>query len=151
MALAFDAGDAFAIDKPAGIPCPNLSRHSCKIHNDLKDNGFTGCTAYECAGAGQHTIALYDGKSWQDDPDLLVPQMDTFRHLNRLHALMELLTAASILDLPEDVEQNRITLLAQLAPDDLTPHIAKTLAEGPLPRQVNTYLRSLAEFAAKRL
>jgi len=147
VALAFDAGDAFAIDKPAGTPCPNLDFHSCKIHSDLKDKGFLGCIAYSCAGAGQHTIALYDGQSWQNDPDLLHAQMDTFRHLNRLHALLELLTAASILALPKDVEQTRLDLMEQLFPGQLTQQTAQTLAVGPLPARVHDYLRSLSKFA----
>jgi len=151
VALAFDAGDAFAIDKPAGTPCPNLDCHSCKIHSDLKDKGFLGCIAYSCAGAGQHTIALYDGQSWQNNPDLLPAQMDTFRHLNRLHALLELLTAASILALPKDVEQTRLNLIAQLFPGHLTPQMAQVLADGPLPSRVNDYLRSLAKFAPNAL
>lgn len=150
MGLALDAGDAFPIDKPAGVPCPNLNRHRCKIHDDLQKRGFHGCIAYNCSGAGQHTISLYDGKSWQDDPDLLTPQMDTFRHLNRLHSLMELLTAAAALALPDKVEKTRISLLKQLSPDDLTPDQAQTLASGSLPVRVNTFLRSLAAYAPTR-
>lgn len=150
MALALDAGNAFAIDKPAGIPCPHLSKHRCTIHADLKDRGFTGCIAYECAGAGQHTIALFDGESWQDNPDLLDAQMDTFRDLKSLHNLMELLTAAAALNLPADVDETRLSLLAQLAPTDLTPPMAKSLANGPLPKQTTTFLRSLAAYAPQR-
>lgn len=150
MALAFDAGDAFAIDKPAGVPCPNLVGHQCKIHSDLSRRGFQGCIAYACAGSGQHTVALYDGRSWQDDPDLLPAQMETFRHLNRLHNLMELLTAAATLPLPNEIESKRKDLLARLAPDDMTPNQAQSLATGPLPVEINTFLRSLASYAPTR-
>lgn len=149
MALAFDKGRAFGFDKPAGVACPNLDRHHCKIHSELKDQGFHGCIAYGCAGAGQQTLALYGGQSWQDDPDLLPAQMDTFRHLNRLHALMELLIAAGALSLPEHINQMRLDLLAHITPTDITPHSAKTLADGPLPAQINAYLKSLAAFAPK--
>ncbi|WP_371407691.1 pentapeptide repeat-containing protein [Kribbella sp. NBC_00662] len=44
----------FAIDKPAGEPCPNLADdHLCTIHSELRTKGFPGCTVYDCFGAGQ--------------------------------------------------------------------------------------------------
>jgi len=48
----------FAIDKPAGTPCPNLGEdHRCTIHADLRPSGFVGCVAFDCFGAGQRVVA----------------------------------------------------------------------------------------------
>ncbi|UYV39380.1 hypothetical protein N4R57_10475 [Rhodobacteraceae bacterium D3-12] len=149
VALAFDKGDAFAIDKPAGAPCPHLSHHSCTIHAALPDKGFPGCVAYGCSGAGQRTIALFDGQSWQDTPALLAPQMDTFRHLRRLHDLIELLTLAAGLPLTQEAKIKRLSLIAALCPQDMTPTVAATLATGPLPGDVRAFLKSLAALTPK--
>ncbi|WP_427884801.1 pentapeptide repeat-containing protein [Kribbella sp. GL6] len=54
VVLTFAKSADFAIDKPAGEPCPNLSDdHRCTIHSRLRDEGFPGCTVYDCFGAGQ--------------------------------------------------------------------------------------------------
>jgi uncharacterized protein YjbI with pentapeptide repeats len=54
VALPFARSADFAIDKPAGTPCPNLGEdHRCGIHARLRQQGFTGCTVYDCFGAGQ--------------------------------------------------------------------------------------------------
>ncbi|MGZ0148147.1 pentapeptide repeat-containing protein [Kribbella sp. WER1] len=54
VVLTFAKSADFAIDKPAGDPCPNLSAdHRCTIHSRLRGEGFPGCTVYDCFGAGQ--------------------------------------------------------------------------------------------------
>ena len=59
VAPAFARSADFAIDKPAGRPCPNLGAdHRCGIHADLAERGFRGCTVYDCFGAGQHIVRL---------------------------------------------------------------------------------------------
>ncbi len=143
VGLALDKGAAFAIDKPAGVPCPNLSGHACTIHADLDARGFSGCVRFNCAGAGQRTIALFDGASWRDDPDLLAPMLDTFRHLRRLHDLLGLLVAADTLPLTPREQATREELLAALCPDRMTAARAAALATGPLPARVDGFLHSL--------
>jgi hypothetical protein len=57
VALPFTRSAEFAIDKPAGIACPNLRQdHRCAIHDHLRDRGFPGCTAFDCFGAGQRVV-----------------------------------------------------------------------------------------------
>lgn len=52
----------FAIDKPAGVPCPNLTADDrCSIHATLRESGFPGCAAYDCFGAGQRVTAALEG------------------------------------------------------------------------------------------
>ncbi|MEU8224057.1 pentapeptide repeat-containing protein [Kribbella sp. NPDC048915] len=54
IALTFSRSADFAIDKSAGEACPNLDGdHRCTIHSRLRDEGFPGCTVYDCFGAGQ--------------------------------------------------------------------------------------------------
>ncbi|CAM5481560.1 hypothetical protein SHIRM173S_07111 [Streptomyces hirsutus] len=54
VALPFTASAAFAVDKEAGRPCRNLREdHRCGIHARLRQEGFSGCTVYDCFGAGQ--------------------------------------------------------------------------------------------------
>lgn len=147
VGLAIDKGEAFAIDKPAGTPCPNLRGHHCTIHEDLEKKGFSGCIAYSCTGAGQRTLQLFGGQSWRDDPELLGRQMETFRHLKTLHELIELLTAAAALPLPPDAASKREKFAQQLTPANLTIETAKTLSTGPIPQQIRSFLRSLRSCA----
>ena len=53
VAPAFAASADFAIDKPAGRPCPNLrDDFRCGIHAELRERGFPGCEVFDCFGAG---------------------------------------------------------------------------------------------------
>lgn len=100
LALAFDKGDSFAIDKPAGTACPNLSGHACSIHDGLVDQGFSGCVRYSCSGAGQRVVQeLFEGRSWQVDPTLVGPMMEAFRGMRAVQERLALLSAASNLEL----------------------------------------------------
>lgn len=54
VALPLVRSADFAIDKPAGTPCPNLTENfRCSIHSGLRERGFAGCAAFDCFGAGQ--------------------------------------------------------------------------------------------------
>jgi hypothetical protein len=58
VALTLTRSADFAIDKPAGIACPNLAPdHRCTIHSELRPRGFPGCVSYDCFGAGQRVAA----------------------------------------------------------------------------------------------
>lgn len=54
----------FAIDKPAGTPCPHLRADDrCGIHDRLRPEGFAGCVTFDCFGAGQLvTQDVYAGR-----------------------------------------------------------------------------------------
>ncbi|GAA1526772.1 pentapeptide repeat-containing protein [Kribbella lupini] len=68
VALTFARSADFAIDKPAGEPCPNLQDDfRCGIHQKLRVKGFNGCTVYDCFGAGQK-ISAQAGTSWREQP-----------------------------------------------------------------------------------
>lgn len=56
------------MDKAGGTPCVNLdTKDRCKVHADLRETGWRGCTIFECFGAGQHVSQVtYGGRSWRD-------------------------------------------------------------------------------------
>ena len=66
VAPAFAASADFAIDKPAGTPCPNLrDDFRCGIHAAAAASaGFPGCEVFDCFGAGQQlTQVTFGGRS----------------------------------------------------------------------------------------
>jgi uncharacterized protein YjbI with pentapeptide repeats len=90
VAPAFAASADFAIDKPAGQPCPNLARDfRCGVHTRLRDLGFPGCTVYDCFGAGQkvtqHTFGAAD---WRSTPGLAASMFAAFGVVRQLHELL---------------------------------------------------------------
>ncbi|MEU2613645.1 pentapeptide repeat-containing protein [Micromonospora sp. NPDC007271] len=96
VAPAFAASADFAIDKPAGQPCPNLRPDSrCGIHRDLRQRGFPGCTVFDCFGAGQHVAqGTFGGRDWRESPVTARLMVDTFAVMRPLHELLWYLTEA---------------------------------------------------------
>ncbi|MEH0829767.1 MULTISPECIES: pentapeptide repeat-containing protein [unclassified Micromonospora] len=96
VAPAFAASADFALDKPAGQPCPNLRADSrCGIHPHLRERGFPGCTVFDCFGAGQHvTQVTFGGRDWRDDPATASAMFATFSVVRPLHELLWYLTEA---------------------------------------------------------
>ena len=66
--LPFSASSGFGVDKPSGIPCLNLlDDDRCGIHATLREDGWPGCTVFECFGAGQQVSQVtYAGVSWRE-------------------------------------------------------------------------------------
>jgi uncharacterized protein YjbI with pentapeptide repeats len=93
---AFTASADFAIDKPAGRPCPNLrADFRCGIHARLREQGFTGCTVYDCFGAGQQVSQqTFAGRDWRSAPELRTEMFAVFPVMRALHELLWYLTEA---------------------------------------------------------
>ena len=96
VALAFARSADFPFDKDAGDPCTNLDdADGCRIHPHLRARGFSGCTVFDCSGAGQkvsqHTFA---GRSWRDDSETQRSMFATFPIVRRLHDLLRYLDEA---------------------------------------------------------
>jgi uncharacterized protein YjbI with pentapeptide repeats len=97
VALPFAASADFALDKPAGRPCPNLrDDHRCGIHDRLRTKGFTGCTVYDCFGAGQKVSqVVFGGEDWRGGSREHSRRMfDVFPVVRQLHELLWYLTEA---------------------------------------------------------
>jgi hypothetical protein len=86
----------FALDKPAGVPCPHLADDfGCSIHDELRPRGFPGCTTFDCFGAGQQvTRHTYGGRTWRSDPDLAPQVFTVFGVVRGLHELLWYLSSA---------------------------------------------------------
>ncbi|MGO1278638.1 MAG: pentapeptide repeat-containing protein, partial [Cellulosimicrobium funkei] len=152
----------FAIDKPAGTPCPNLrTDFGCGIHARLPESGFPGCVAYDCLGAGQRVTAAvraaHDGATWRDDP---AAARDAFAALPVVTQLQELLWyLAEVLALPaaaavhDDARQalDRTAPLADLAAADLLAldvgAVRRTV--GPLVDRASALVRDAARGATR--
>ena len=95
VALAFERSAAFAYDKAPGDPCVHLEQDfRCEIHPVLRQSGFTGCTVFDCFGAGQKvTQRLFDGRSWRDD-SVRGDMFAAFPIVRRLQQLLWYLDAA---------------------------------------------------------
>ena len=134
VALAFDRSALFGFDKAAGEPCANLSeRGRCRIHAERAAQGFGGCAAYDCLGAGQAvTQGLFGGRTWQDDPALLAPMMAAFAAQRPAHELLALLRQAQALAMPAPI----LTLLAAVS-EALDPPGGWTQADVAEGRVVN--------------
>lgn len=123
VAPAFAASADFAIDKPAGMACPNLREDfRCGIHAQLRERGFPGCTVFDCFGAGQRiTQETFGGRSWREAPELAAAQFAVLPVVRQLHeALWYLTEARSLSDGPEVQELHELTgRLAAGTPDEL--------------------------------
>ncbi|WP_324788137.1 pentapeptide repeat-containing protein [Streptomyces sp. H51] len=97
VALPFAASADFAVDKEAGRPCSNLrGDHRCGIHARLRQEGFTGCTVYDCFGAGQKVSQVtFAGQDWRTGSREHARSMfEIFPVVRQLHELLWYLTEA---------------------------------------------------------
>jgi hypothetical protein len=102
VAPAFAASADFAIDKPAGRPCPNLrDDFRCGIHAVLRPSGFPGCGVFDCFGAGQQlTQVTFGGRTWREAPELAAAQFAVLPVMRQLHEALWYLTEAGSLTGP---------------------------------------------------
>jgi uncharacterized protein YjbI with pentapeptide repeats len=93
---AFSASADFAINKPAGQACPNLKADfRCSIHTRLRQQGFRGCTVYDCFGAGQKVSQVtFDGQDWLGAPQSARQMFAVFPITRDLHELLWYLSEA---------------------------------------------------------
>ncbi|MEU4424168.1 pentapeptide repeat-containing protein [Actinoplanes sp. NPDC024001] len=100
VAPAFSKSSDFAIDKPAGRPCRNLSDDfRCTIHEELPKRGFGGCVVFDCFGAGQRiTQETFGGRDWRSAPEIAGDMFAVLPVMRQLHELMWYLTEALRLD-----------------------------------------------------
>jgi len=125
---AFAASADFAIDKPAGLACPNLrSDDLCDIHDGLRDRGFPGCQVFDCFGAGQHvTQETFGGRSWRESPELASSMFAVLPVMRQLHEMLWHLAEAA--DRPDaaglsgeiDAARRRTAELAAGSAEELT-------------------------------
>ncbi|GAC1362694.1 MAG: hypothetical protein NVSMB32_03360 [Actinomycetota bacterium] len=96
VAPAFALSPDFALDKAPGQPCPNLTQeYRCAIHRRLRAQGFRGCVAYDCFGAGQKVSQVtFQGQDWRQSPLIAGQMFEVFGVMRQLHALLLYLSQA---------------------------------------------------------
>jgi uncharacterized protein YjbI with pentapeptide repeats len=128
VAPAFSASADFAIDKVAGQACPNLrSDFRCGIHKSLRQQGFPGCTVYDCFGAGQKVSQVtFGGQDWRRAPRTAKQMFEVFTIMRHLHELLWYLTEALTLQPARPLHGelslalDQIERLTHNSPDSLT-------------------------------
>jgi hypothetical protein len=126
VAPAFAVSADFAINKPAGTACPNLTLDfRCQIHERLRDEGFSGCAAFDCFGAGQRTTRAFGERNWRTDAGVAERMFRVFGVLRTIHEILWYLEEACS-RLPDGplrqearVRRRHIRALAESPPDDL--------------------------------
>lgn len=147
VALPFSRSEAFAIDKDAGEPCRNLLVDStCGIHERLRSSGFSGCTVFDCFGAGQQVSQVtYGGLSWRADPGRAGEMYAVFGVMRALHEMMVLLGQARELApfVAIDHLATRVKALTALEPVELLDLDVDRLraSVGDLLREVSAAVR----------
>jgi uncharacterized protein YjbI with pentapeptide repeats len=144
----------FAIDKPAGQPCPNLTPagFGCSIHDRLRQKGFGGCAAYDCFGAGQHVAqGTFGGRDWRQEPELAGPMFWAFGVMRQLHELAWYLHSALELKPGQPLAADLTKALELTARHTgLGPAELVVVEVGALRDQVNPLLLRASEFARSR-
>ncbi len=148
VGLGFQASADFAHDKPAGEPCHHLRRDLlCGIHDRLREEGYRGCTSYDCFGAGQHVSqVIFGGVGWREDPSRAGQMFAVLPVVRALNELRWLLTEALGLDVPLDLQD----LLAEALADteevlDIDAELLERLDVDAHRARVNPLLRRASE------
>ena len=143
IVLPYSASAGFGVDKPGGVPCLNLADDDrCRIHATLRDDGWSGCTVFECLGAGQQVSQVtYGGTSWRhpDSPPHLLAEMGAVLSVMRqLHEMLVHLReadarghqdAAALTDHIRTLTQGSPEALLTLDLDELYDDVAPVLGE----------------------
>jgi uncharacterized protein YjbI with pentapeptide repeats len=100
VAPSFSASADFAVDKSAGHACLHLQQDfRCAIHHRLRQEGFPGCTVYDCFGAGQRVAqVIFSGQDWRQAPHTGSQMFAVFLIMRQLHELLWYLTEALSLE-----------------------------------------------------
>ncbi|MEO5665240.1 MAG: pentapeptide repeat-containing protein [Nocardioides sp.] len=91
--LPMQKGESFPVTKSGGRPCHNLGADDrCGIHADLTEQGWSGCVAFDCFGAGQQVSQVtYAGVSWREHDNLgeMAAVLSVMRQLHEMLALLD--------------------------------------------------------------
>jgi uncharacterized protein YjbI with pentapeptide repeats len=106
VASAFAKSVDFALDKPAGVQCPNLLvDFRCGVHDVLRGSGFRGCSVFDCLGAGQKVAQVtYRGRDWRSAPATAAEMFEVYGVMRQLHEILWYLREAAATELFAEVE-----------------------------------------------
>lgn len=119
--LPFARGESFPETKPGGRACHNLADDDrCSIHPTLRRDGWSGCVAFDCFGAGQQVSQVtYAGVSWREHDNLgeMAAVLSVMRQLHEMLALLDEAVRRQAADAGPWIEQ--LIDLVGGTPDDL--------------------------------
>lgn len=151
VALPFARSADFPVDKDAGTPCRNLQDDfRCGVHSELRPRGFSGCTVYDCFGAGQKVSqVVFRGQDWRSGGREHARRMyDVFAVVRQLHEMLWYLTEARSMPAARPVHGDlrrmleRTERLTALSPEELGE-----LDVGAHRQEVNVLLLHVSELA----
>jgi uncharacterized protein YjbI with pentapeptide repeats len=147
VALAFTRSAGFGEDKEAGDPCRHLTpADDCGIHARLRESGWSGCTVYDCFGAGQKVskVTFAGADRRQAGMSAALPVMRQLHEL--LWYLAETLALPAAAGLHDEAARAaaRIEALTLAAPDQLAAidTAAERVPVGDLLRRVSATVRA---------
>ncbi|MER7485883.1 pentapeptide repeat-containing protein [Streptomyces sp. NPDC126497] len=153
-ALPFARSADFAVDKPAGRPCSNLRQDfRCGIHARLRDEGYPGCTVFDCFGAGQKVSQVtFGGTDWRRAPQTARAMFEVFPVMRQLHELLRYVVEALDLAPARPVHRELRKALARI--DGLTRGSAESITAldvNALRGEVNPLLLRASELTRARV
>jgi uncharacterized protein YjbI with pentapeptide repeats len=154
VALPFARSADFAVDKPAGQPCSHLrDDFRCGIHTRLRDQGYQGCTVFDCLGAGQKVSQVtFGGVDWRQAPETARSMFAVLPVMRQLHELLLYVTEALGLPAARPVHKELRKALARV--DALTRGTAESIAAldvNALRGEVNALLLRASELVRARV
>ena len=153
VAPGFDAGDDFAFDKRALAPCRHLGTDNlCRIHETLEDQGFSGCSRFDCKGAGPYVMThIFPRKRWRKDRVILEEIAEAYRRMRAICDMIELFRVAEQLPLSAVQEDARAQMLNRLLPANAwTAEGLANAEEAGLLNDARTVLTSFRDAATRR-
>ncbi|WP_327132655.1 pentapeptide repeat-containing protein [Streptomyces sp. NBC_01343] len=150
VALPFAKSNDFAVNKAAGTPCKNLREDfRCGIHTRLRDEGFQGCTVFDCFGAGQQVSQVtFGGRDWRTHPGTAGAMYEVFPVLRQLHELLFYVTGALALPAAAPIHADLRRAQAETVRWTAADADALTALDvGALRGRVNTLLLRASELA----
>ncbi|MGW4941629.1 pentapeptide repeat-containing protein [Actinoplanes sp. NPDC004185] len=150
VAPAFAKSSDFAINKPAGRPCPNLADDfRCGIHDRLPERGFPGCVVFDCFGAGQQvTQVTFGGREWRGTPGIAGQMFAVLPVMRQLHELLWYVTKALELTAARRLHPKLRSAIAEItALTAGTPQELLALDVDAHRRRINPLLQQASELA----
>lgn len=154
VALPFSKSTDFAVNKSAGTPCKNLRQDfRCGIHTGLRDQGFQGCTVFDCFGAGQQVSQVtFGGRDWRSHPATAGAMFTVFPVMRSLHELLFYLAEALTLPAAAPLHAQLRTALADTTRwTSATPEALAEFDITPLRQEVNTLLLKTSELVRAKV
>ncbi|CCQ13908.1 Pentapeptide repeat protein [Rhodococcus sp. AW25M09] len=148
VALPFAKSSDFAVDKAGGQPCRNLLEDSrCGIHSSLREKGFSGCTVYDCFGAGQKVSqSTFTGQDWRQQPSNSSEMFAVFPVMRDLHELLWYLADAHDRTSTAALHSRLVHEYDELdALTSATPEILMSLDVSALRSRINNVLLEASE------